>query len=413
MYKIIVYTIDRNNNLHINDGSKSELFNSRSLTASLLFDDFIYFSFLKIEEINFLKSLKEVDEDTIVFFAGIRNITENHIEFLSTIKSKCTIFDFASNDIIYDRNYLDTIEAHFLNKKYCIVTKSLDYKNYNNSFFYDQQLTRMTKWLFNVDNFNDPNSRFKNRLVSPTLDAYNLLETSRNKEHLLPSYKGLYLIGHPRFHKIDLLEFLYQNGIIKEFLWTCGGRYFDCDTGYVRIPELEKYEKFEVLKLLPKKMDYAYEESEKPLVAIGTTANWSFYMDTCFEVIGETEFFTKFANHEKLFHHISEKTTKAILMNVPFISMNLPNTIKKLEKNFGFRFNSLISEFNHNYDTIEDDNLRMDSIKQKISYLNNFTKKQLNDLKQEYKHLSNENVNILYEIFWRESVQKIYEFIKN
>ena len=48
---------------------------------------------------------------------------------------------------------------------------------------------------------------------------------------------------------------------------------------------------------------------------------------------------------------------------MPFVCLNLPNTISKLEKNFGFDFSD--STFGHEYDTIQNYDERLDVIKTK------------------------------------------------
>lgn len=410
MYKFAFFTLNRQNELIINNRTPSDIFNSRTNTASLLSDDLFLFNFIKHDEIEYVTDISKIDENTIIFFSSIYDFKENVAEQLSNIKAKKYIFDFASNDVIYIRNYIELTEQYFGNKNYCVVTKSLDYKNIKNCFYYDQQLTRMSNWLFDI---NKPwkDVLFNSKFNSPTLNAYNFLENIKSKEKVLPSYKGLYLIGHARFHKIDLLEDLYINNQLNDFIWASGGRYFDCETGYVDKDKLQKFDKFKVLDILPKKLDYGYEESEHPLVSIGTFPNFSFYMDSCFEIVAETEFYSEKIVKEKIIPHISEKTIKSILMGSPFITLNFSNTLEKLKNNFGLNFNTYIKEYNTNYDLIENDENRMNTIKQQCKFLMSFSKKELYDMKLEYKKETKENVNILYEIFWRDSVKKIFDFI--
>jgi len=135
-------------------------------------------------------------------------------------------------------------------------------------------------------------------------------------------------------------------------------------------------------------------------------------MDSCFEIVAETEFYKEKIIKETIIHHISEKTIKSILMSSPFLTLNFSNTLKKLENNFGLNFNTSINEYNTNYDLIENDEYRMSAIKNQCDNLLSFNKKELNDMKLEYKNQTKENLNILYEIFWRDSVKKIFDFIK-
>jgi hypothetical protein len=411
MYKFAFFTLNKENELVINNKQSNNYFNSRTDTASLLSDDLFLFNFIKPYELDYIVDINKIDENTIIFFSSIYDFKENVVEQLSNIKAKKYIIDFASNDVIYIRNYIQSIEKYFNDKDYCIVTKSLDYKNIKNCFFYDQQLTRMSNWLFDIKKpWKDV--LFNSKFNSPTITSYNFLENIKSKEKTLPSYKGLYLIGHARFHKIDLLNHLYLKNNLNDFIWTSGGRYFDCDTGYVDRDKLKEFDKFEVLNLLPKKLDYGYEESEHALISIGTFPNFSFYMDSCFEIVAETEFYKEKIIKETIIHHISEKTIKSILMSSPFLTLNFSNTLKKLENNFGLNFNTSINEYNTNYDLIENDEYRMSAIKNQCDNLLSFNKKELNDMKLEYKNQTKENLNILYEIFWRDSVKKIFDFIK-
>lgn len=410
MYKFAFITNDKNGNLIVHNKINEEQFNSRTGTASLLFDDLIFFNFIKMDQIDQITELSKIDENTFIFYAVTHLVTDDTFEKIFSIKAKKYLFDFASNDIIYYRNHLNIIEKYGQNKDYCYITKSLDFKNIKNAFYYDQQLTRMSNWLFNIK---QPwkNFLFNSKFNSQTITSFNLLDNVKNRENLLPSYKALYLIGHARFHKMDLLNHYYSKNLLNEFLWASSSRNYDAENGYVKNIHLKDYNDFKVLDILPKKLDYGYEESELPLVAIGTSANFAFYLDSCFEIIGETEFYKTEEQNEIVKHHISEKTIKPLLMSMPFVILNFDKTVNKLENNFGFKLNTNISELRHEYDMVENDTDRMISIKNHVDNLLSFSKKQLNDMKMQYKLETRENIHILYEVFWRNSVKKIFEFI--
>lgn len=104
-------------------------------------------------------------------------------------------------------------------------------------------------------------------------------------------------------------------------------------------------------------------------------------------------------------NNVSEKSCKAIRMGTPFIMLSKPNTVKLLTDRFGFDVS--IDGWNHDYDTIEDDRLRMATIKARVKDVLSMSTADLHDLYYQYFSTKNNNT-IFIENFYKQPLQIIY-----
>lgn len=347
---------------------------------SILFKDLIYNDFY--DESDIIESIECTKDNVFVYVLGM-NID---YDLLNNVECKKLIIDYSSNDCI-QFGHLNKIKEN-VKREHKVISKSLDFKELNH-LFYDQQMYRFKEHF-----------RF--------IHSFNMMRDSFYETNLEPHKKGNFFVGHPRYHKLSLLNHLYLNKKLDDLYWASSDIDYDLPEnvhwGLDILDREKEYHSFEVIKELPKKLDYNYETSEHHLVSIGITINWGFYLNSCFDIIGETNFYS-----DNFVHHISEKLLKPIMLGVPFVCLNLPNTISKLETNFGFDFSD--EDFGHEYDSIVDMDKRLDTIKDKVSNLLDINKSGLKEISYTYSQNQNENRRILFEVFWKGSLKKIKEFI--
>lgn len=335
----------------------------------------------------YISKIKESNEcnKNFVFVYAVLN-SDIDYDFLNKVECKKLIIDYASNDCVII-SQLKTIKEN-MKREHKIISKSLDYKELNH-LFYDQQLFR----------FKDSHT---------VLKSFDDLKKNFHNTYLLPHKKATFFVGHPRYHKLKLLNHLYLNKKLDELYWTSSDVRYDLPEnvhwGSDNMDREEEYFNFDVIKELPQKLDYGYETTDVPLTSIGITFNFGFYLNTSFDIIGETNF-----HNDYFIHHVSEKILKPIMLGMPFVCLNLPNTISKLEKNFGFDFSDYT--FGHEYDTIQNYDERLDAIKTKVIELLNYSKVELKNLSYTYYKQQKRNREILFEVFWKSSLDKIMEHI--
>ena len=245
--------------------------------------------------------------------------------------------------------------------------------------------------------------------IPKNLLAYNKLKQSH--QFFYPKYKGFYYPGHIRFHKVKFLEFLYQNKYLDDLIWSCTGTDFDKPIFRDFVPQESdaEFNSFDVLKLLPKKVDFNLF-SKDIYNSRGGQVNLITYLDTTFEIVPETRFYDTDGSHgsiktQKTWNNISEKTIKPTLLAHPFILIAKPNTIKLLEDrglNYKFDF------WNFEYDSIQNHEERMNSIKTFTSKVMEMSIVELKDFNNEYYHFAKENYNKLINDVYIKSVNDIW-----
>jgi len=225
-------------------------------------------------------------------------------------------------------------------------------------------------------------------------------------------HKGLFLAGHIRFHKIELLNYLYENNLLDEnFIWSSTDETFQSGMFREFIPEKNEaeYRTFKILERIPNMQDFNLFDEWK-YHNYPAHINYMNYFNTYFEIIPETHFYDRYKcngtkNTRKDWISISEKTCKALRMNIPFIMLSKSKTVKLLTERFGFDVS--LDFWNHSYDEIEDDKLRMESIKLKLKSILEISKEELHDFY--YKYFYNKNNNhIFIENFYNKPLETIF-----
>lgn len=351
-------------------------------------------SFEKIDIVNFI----DLNSDVNLFIAFDcvdvnENFTDFLYQFLKPLNCKSVFIDFSTydNQEISEED-LNIIES-LTDKPIYFVTKNL-IQNRENHLYFEELAYHHIK---------------ENREIPRYYEAYQQLKASQ--QQFWPKFKGFYYTGHTRIHKIKYLEFLYQNNYLDEFIWTCTGLDFDIGILKELVPiEYEKeFYSFEVLKLLPKAIDYDIFSREK-YEERGGNVNLITYLDTCFEIVAETRFYDTAGNNGskktyKSWNNISEKIMKPTLLRHPFILISKPNTIKMLEKkgvNYSYDF------WNFEYDSIENQDDRMSAIQNFTTKVMKMSIKELSEFNKDYYHFSKTNYTNFIEGIYKTPIHNIW-----
>lgn len=243
----------------------------------------------------------------------------------------------------------------------------------------------------------------------------NILAYKRIKESqrfFWPKYKSFYFPGHIRFHKVKFLEFLYQNNFLDEIIWSCTGVDFDKPIfrDFVSEEQDAEFFSFEVLKLLPKRIDFNLFD-KNTYNSRGGQINLVTYLDTTFEIVPETRFYDTNGNRGSkktytTWNNISEKTIKPTMLSHPFILISKPNTISLLEK-WGLKYR--YDFWNYEYDSIVDHNERMIAIQNFTKKVMGMSIKELKEFHNDYNQFTQSNYNIMLNDMYVKSVKQIHE----
>lgn len=120
-----------------------------------------------------------------------------------------------------------------------------------------------------------------------------------------------------------------------------------------------------------------------------------YYNNSYFSVVTETKFF---ADVDGVYdtqldcHLFSEKTYKPILGKHPFIFMGMSGSLHVLRDSGYKTFHPFIDE---TYDTVENDEARLEAILDEIERLSNFTDKQWLEWQQNVQSIVEHNFNVL------------------
>jgi hypothetical protein len=207
------------------------------------------------------------------------------------------------------------------------------------------------------------------------------------------------------------LEFLYQNNYLDSLIWSCTG--LDFDKGIIRelvpIEYEEEFNSFEVLKLLPKAVDFDIYTREK-YEERGGNVNLVTYLDSCFEIVPETRFYDQSGNNGskktyKTWNNISEKIMKPTLLGQPFILISKPNTIKLLkERGIDYEYDF----WKFDYDSIENNDDRMTAIQEFTHKVMSMSIKELSEFNNDYHHWSKPNYNKFIDAMYKTPVNNIW-----
>ena len=227
-------------------------------------------------------------------------------------------------------------------------------------------------------------------------------------------HKGLFLAGHIRFHKIELLNYLYENNLLDEnFIWSSVDETFQSNNFREFIPERDEqtYRSFKILERLPNMQDFNLFDEWK-YHNYPAHINYMNYFNTYFEIVPETHFYDRInlrggtRNTRKDWVSISEKTCKALRMNIPFIMLSKANTVKLLVDRFGFDVS--LGMWQHDYDIIEDDKERMDAVKYNLKQILSLSKNELHDFYYQYFNVK-KNYDIFIQNFYNKPLAEIWD----
>lgn len=350
--------------------------------------------FEKIEIIDF----KNLASDVNLFIAfDCVDVNEYFTEYLSNflkpLNYKSLFIDFSTydNQEIGEHD-LDTIES-LTDKPIYFVTKNL-IQNRDNHLYFEELAYHHIR---------------EDREIPRHYEAYHHMRLCQRL--FWPKFKGFYYPGHTRIHKVKFLEFLYQNKYLDELIWSCTG--LDFDKGIIRelvpIEYEEEFNSFEVLKLLPKAVDFDIYTREK-YEERGGNVNLVTYLDSCFEIVPETRFYEQSGNAGskktyKNWNNISEKVMKPTLLGQPFILLSKPNTMKLLkERGIDYEYDF----WKFDYDSIEDNNERMIAIQEFTHKVMNMSIKELSDFNNDYFHWSRPNYGKFIDGMYRTPINNIW-----
>jgi len=342
-------------------------------------------------------SFEDCNYDTPLFISfDVVDTTQLFNEYLYTllkqIKFKKVFFDFSTydNQEISEEAF-DKFQS--LTDKECFFISKNLITNRDNHLYFE------VLFYHHIE---------ENKEIPKNLFAYKRIKESQ--KFFWPKYKSFYFPGHIRFHKVKFLEFLYQNKLLDEIIWSCTGIDFDKPIfrDFVSEEQNSEFFSFEVLKFLPKRLDFNLFD-KSTYNSRGGQINLVTYLDTTFEIVPETRFYNTNGNQGskktfKSWNNISEKTIKPTMLSHPFILLAKPNTISLLESwglNYRFDF------WNFEYDSILDHNDRMSAIE-------NFTKKvmsmsiiELKEFNNDYNNFTKKNYDVMLNDMYIKSVKLI------
>jgi hypothetical protein len=353
-------------------------------------------SLVQYSKIDFQK-FSDLDSETNLFIAfdhvDVTDLFKTEIKkFVDSVNCKAIWYDFSTYDNQeIGEDTLDIFEA-FSDKQCYFITKNL-IKNRNNQFYFEVLFYHHIR----------PTCEIPRHLAS-----YRGIKDSQTI--FWPKYKAFYYPGHTRFHKVKLLEYLHQNNFLDEIIWSCTSPDFDKPVfnDFVPLESHDEFYSFDVLKLLPKRIDFDLF-SKDTYNSRGGQVNLVTYLDTYFEIVPETRFYdtTNEAGGKQTYrtwNNISEKTMKPTLLGHPFILLAKHNTIKLLEE-YGLKYRFDFWDFK--YDSIEEPEERMNAVKDFITKVMKMENKELKQFNNDYYHYTKENCNKLINDVYVKSVNDI------
>ena len=318
--------------------------------------------------IDALYSKFQFDKNVLhLFYAGTHDIDSIDSKYDLTEYDK-VFLDFSGADYVfryYDINKI--IDRLKVNELYTITKNPIELEN---SLYIDPLMFRIADLEFEYSFDNKENDYF-------------------------------YFGGHPRYHRLKFLSELKELGLLNKLSWS---QRAISDEMHLRdvIPYEYKdsYESLSIISDLPKALDiplmdnreYHGTKDDKNWVTnnAGVVANLQFQTNHFVEIIAETIYYYSINPTKKddLFMNFSEKTYKPLSLGYPFIGLLLPYSFKQL-MDFGFKLFDEI--FDYSFDSIIDDDARMEAVIKQIE-TNNIADKILNNKESVLeKHLFNRN----------------------
>lgn len=381
----IHYRKNNDGNYYIKDAKPQSDFNE-------LIGSFCLFT--KFDLINF----DSIDSETTLFIS-IQSLDFSIPKFLEVLKTllldkkfKKVFFDFASydNQEISEENFdiisnfIEGVEINLISKN--IISKRTNHFWFEELFFHYIQPTS---------------------LIPQNILAFKKVEDTTHR--ILRKFKGMFYAGHNRFHKLEILEFLYKNNYLSEFIWSSTGPDYEPQlfNEFIPLKFREIYNNFSIVKKLPHFNDYAtYDDYRDRANAYNLVS----YLDSYFDIAAETRFYhikksAGSTDTQLNWNNISEKIIKPTLMGHPFILLSKPNTISTLQS-MGLKY--CFDIWQYEYDMIQNDLERMDGIKNFLHKIMKLSKKELREFKRDYNYFTKTNFNCLTNEIYPQSILKIY-----
>ncbi len=351
-------------------------------------------SFEHIEIVDFKNLQSDVNLFISFFCVDVNEYFKTFVyEFLKSLVCKSVFIDFSTYDNQeISEDDLNQIES-LTDKPIYFITKNL-IQNRDNQLYFEELAYHHIG---------------ENREIPNHYKSYNHIKTHQSS--FWPKFKGFCYTGHTRIHKVKFLEFLYKNKYLDEMIWSCTGLDFDKGIFADLVPNeyREEFNSFEILKLLPKVLDFDIY-SKKSYEDRGASVNFITYLDTCFEVVAETRFYEQSGNNGskktyKNWNNISEKIMKPSLLGHPFILLSKPNTISLLkERGIDYEYDFWKFE----YDSIENNDDRMIAIQEFTKKVMSMSIKELSEFNGDYYEWSKGNYKNFIDGIYKTPIHNIW-----
>jgi hypothetical protein len=289
---------------------------------------------------------------------------------------------------VFKEKYKNFIEELSVNNRKIILFLNSWYKQYSDIFEIDGIAEIVYLDLFLYDTYR----KLIVHQISPTINEYKLN----------PINNFLFLMNKPaNVHRIGLLYKLYKNNLLNncDYSFVIHNSFTDAECR--KKMNFLSNEEFDIFysatkRSLDLEFDLASVEQINHTHYTGIPYNQRLFESCNFQVISETHFDTTV--------WITEKTWISIANKRPFIIASYPGILKKL-KSMGFKTfeNYTIKP---NYDSIVNDEERLDTIVENIKYWKNNIQNFYLDMVNDVEH----NYNLFLEIA-KHNENKVNDFI--
>lgn len=221
-------------------------------------------------------------------------------------------------------------------------------------------------------------------------DNFDLTSDEYDNENLR-SKKYLTFNRMPRLHRCELLEFLLANNLLDDGYVSFGNDgHWESRIDFFLGQIEDKYPNItENLHRLPLNINATAERNNPADLRIEDS---EYFNNSYFSIVAETAYYQTNINgpcvdiEKDIFP--SEKIYKPIIMLHPFILMGRPHFLEML-RTYGFKtFHPFIDE---SYDSVEDDNVRMNLIFNEIKRITSFTDEQYREWMTQIKPIVEHN----------------------
>jgi hypothetical protein len=233
--------------------------------------------------------------------------------------------------------------------------------------------------------------------------SYNFLSTEEVSNFDNKVYKFNNFNRRIRFHRAEVLYFLWKNNMIADNLISYDASLFlqgPIDDMKYRLEDAE-YNNF---------MDYIKQTSPRIIDYENLDNVWGYgfenkevYLNSLISIVSETLFYEESG-------YLSEKIWKPIVHGHPFILIGPANSLKFLKEEFDFKtFHPIIDE---SYDLEENPKKRLELIFKEIIRLNNYSIEELKEMVKELLPAIHHNKKLMYDIGSKRISLDHYHFLK-